>query len=314
MAEQNREKVNSQKLETISNIINEELFKARNESIEIRRDIKKQKEISDIIVEAIIDENLKNDFALKSSKALIKLIDRFELNYQFARITFDLFKQKLNELLPDFEEGTEIHKALLRGIENVEGRAIGYFYSKIFKEYEDLDIVETLISIKRELGDYEDSEEDYYKKALIKVEKALEKEIALIKDESTYKKLLGIEENKTEESINSNNEELCKKFCRHKEITRDRATLFLDYFFNYANIKCFKTERAKVISYLTGYSETKIEQSFSRIEKEKLESKEKKELSGKFYDDVEVIRKYFKILRLEEIQKQIDEDLEYRIE
>jgi hypothetical protein len=73
---------------------------------------------------------------------------------------------------------------------------------------------------------------------------------------------------------------------------------------------CKNTGKAKAISFLTGYSEQKIAQSFSRLEKEKSEMNEKKELGEKLSKDIDIVRKYLKILGLEEIEKQMDKDLE----
>ena len=84
----------------------------------------------------------------------------------------------------------------------------------------------------------------------------------------------------------------------------------MDYLFRYVEANCKKTEKARVISFLTGYSEKKITQAFSRLEKEKLELKEKSEFGEKFFNDIEVVRKYFKILKLEKIEEQMDLDLE----
>jgi uncharacterized transporter YbjL len=84
----------------------------------------------------------------------------------------------------------------------------------------------------------------------------------------------------------------------------------LDYLFELSAVNCRKTEKAKVISFLTGFSESKIEQTFSKIEREKLEYTKKNEFSKKFSDDIEIVRKYFKILKLEKAINKITQDLE----
>lgn len=94
-------------------------------------------------------------------------------------------------------------------------------------------------------------------------------------------------------------------------LTQDRAVLAMSYLFLSAKTNCRNTEKAKFISFLTGFSETKIAQSFSRIEKQKLELEEKTEFSKKNSDDYEVVRKLFEILKLTEIQEQIDRDFGY---
>lgn len=104
----------------------------------------------------------------------------------------------------------------------------------------------------------------------------------------------------------------CEREKNQKQLglTIDRATLFLDYLFKRAKIDCKNTEKAKVIAFLTGYSEKKIAQAFSRLEKEKLEFVDNTNASEKFSTDIKIIRNYFKTLRLDEIQQKIDNDLE----
>ena len=84
--------------------------------------------------------------------------------------------------------------------------------------------------------------------------------------------------------------------------------MFLNYLFTNANVNCRNTKKAEVISFLTGYRSKKIGQSFSHVEKEKLEIEEKGELSKKNSDDVRILRKYFEMLGLAQILKEIDKD------
>lgn len=110
----------------------------------------------------------------------------------------------------------------------------------------------------------------------------------------------------------SENDKKCERELNQKELglTLDRATLFIDYLFKYAKIDCKNTDKAKIIAFLTGYSEQKIAQAFSRLEKEKNDFTDKESSSEKFSNDIEIVRKYFKILKSDEIQKVIDDDLE----
>ena len=96
---------------------------------------------------------------------------------------------------------------------------------------------------------------------------------------------------------------------KHKDLSRDRATLLLDYLFNEAKAKCHNTKKAEVISALTGYSTNTIEQSFSRFEKEKLQIEDSSEVSEKFYNDMIVVRKYAEILGLANLVDKINKDL-----
>jgi len=96
---------------------------------------------------------------------------------------------------------------------------------------------------------------------------------------------------------------------KHKDLTLDRAVLLVDYIFKAAKVNCKNTQKAKVISFLTGYSENTIVQSFSRIEKEKLEIEDESEISDKFYNDMKIVRDYVEKIGLAEAVKIIDKDL-----
>ena len=106
------------------------------------------------------------------------------------------------------------------------------------------------------------------------------------------------------------NEKIGERETRQKALglTLDRAVWAISYLFESAETKCHNTEKAKFISFMTGFSETKIAQSFSRIERIKSEMEEKTETSKKNSDDYKIIRKLFETLNLTEIQKQIDKD------
>jgi hypothetical protein len=97
---------------------------------------------------------------------------------------------------------------------------------------------------------------------------------------------------------------------KHKDLTLDRSVLFVEYILRHLKTSCKNTDKAKAISFLTGYSEQKIAQSFSRLEKEKSEIKEKTEISDKILKDSNIVRKYLQILGLEEIEKEMNKDLE----
>lgn len=106
------------------------------------------------------------------------------------------------------------------------------------------------------------------------------------------------------------NEKIGEREAKQKALglTQDRAVWAMNYLFTAAKVNCHNTEKAKFISFLTGFSEAKIAQSFSRIEKLKLELEEKTEFSKKNSDDYDVIRNLFGILHLTEIQEQIEKD------
>jgi hypothetical protein len=86
-------------------------------------------------------------------------------------------------------------------------------------------------------------------------------------------------------------------------LTLDRATLALNYLLTCAKANCHNTEKAKFISFLTGFSENTITQKLSKLH-------EKADLNFVNYEkDMKIIHKYFENLGLPDISNQIDNDL-----
>lgn len=90
---------------------------------------------------------------------------------------------------------------------------------------------------------------------------------------------------------------------KHKDLTLDRATLFLNYLFTFARANCHNTKKAEVISFLTGYSKNTIGDKLSSLHSKADENY----LSYK--KDMEVISQYFESLGLPEIVEMINRDL-----
>ena len=91
---------------------------------------------------------------------------------------------------------------------------------------------------------------------------------------------------------------------KHTDLTLERAVLAMNYLLRFAKVNCHNTDKAKFISFLTGYSENTIAQKFSTLHK-------KEDANFTAYEkDMKVIRKYFEKLGLNEIVKMIDNDLE----
>lgn len=69
------------------------------------------------------------------------------------------------------------------------------------------------------------------------------------------------------------------------------ATLFFDYLFNYAEIKCDFTKKAELIEFLTGFSKRQLVKLPSAFEKQKLEIEDNGEISEKFLKDMNTVRR-----------------------
>ncbi len=109
-----------------------------------------------------------------------------------------------------------------------------------------------------------------------------------------FEKLLDLEERRKEatEGIKKN-----------RDLTLDRAALALNYLLTSAKANCHNTEKAKFISFLTGYSEKQIAQKLSKLHKKEDEN------HIAYQRDMKVISQYFAKLGLNEITNQIENDL-----
>lgn len=90
---------------------------------------------------------------------------------------------------------------------------------------------------------------------------------------------------------------------KHNDLTLDRAALALNYLLTCAKVNCHNTEKAKFISFLTGYSEKQIAQKLSKLHKKEDEN------YVAYQRDMKVISQYFEKLGLREITSQIEKDL-----
>lgn len=90
---------------------------------------------------------------------------------------------------------------------------------------------------------------------------------------------------------------------KHKDLTLDRATLALNYLLTHAKANCHNTEKAKFISFLTGYSEKQIAQKLSKLHKKEDEN------YIAYQRDLKIISQYFAKLGLTNITSQIENDL-----
>lgn len=91
---------------------------------------------------------------------------------------------------------------------------------------------------------------------------------------------------------------------KNQRMTLDRAILFVNYLSEFLQVNPTNVNKAKVINFLTGFSQTKIEQKFSTINKKNLDS------PNTYVEDIKTIRKAFELLGLDEIVKMIDNDFD----
>jgi hypothetical protein len=106
---------------------------------------------------------------------------------------------------------------------------------------------------------------------------------------------------------------------KHSDINIERATLFLSYLLDFAkvNSQSFNNKRKeisnsdknKIIEFLTTYSGKQSNKLWAKFNTEKAKIQETEEIEEKFYQDMQVIRKYFDLLGLSEIINKIDADL-----
>ncbi len=103
----------------------------------------------------------------------------------------------------------------------------------------------------------------------------------------------------------ADNKQIAEREAKQKELglSLDRATLFMNYLFTFAKVNCQNTRKAKVISFLTGYSTNTIGDKLSA-----LHSKADDNFIA-YEEDMKIVRKYFESLGLTEIVNMIDKDL-----
>lgn len=294
----------------IEEIIKDEFEKFKNaepskRSPENERQSQASYKIAMAIVQAVINNSTPYFLDLETDKILLSLIKRANLGDYYAGHTFWIIEDKLTSELNKLEKDSRSYSLLETSIEHINFMAVNFFEERLVEEFKDVHIAEILFRAKRTLDREEHSQDKYFRQAVLNVKKDVERRIELRKEEKLNREQI-YEPDDSDENYGIPNQASEK----HKDLTLDRATLFLGYFFNFAEVECTNTAKAKVISFLTGYSETKIAQAFSRIEKEKLSMIENEELSEKFSKDVNVVRKYFKLLNLEKVLDQIDQDLE----
>jgi hypothetical protein len=93
---------------------------------------------------------------------------------------------------------------------------------------------------------------------------------------------------------------------RNRDLTLDQAILFFTYLFEFTNVNCPNTKKAKVIATLTGFSENTINQRLSVINKKEVDNPKA------FSKDIKKVRSSFEQLNFREITSMIDKDLSFK--
>jgi len=295
MSERKLEELN-QKSE-IEEIINQEILNYRHSSEETINNLLPAKAILDKIFDAVWKEVTEQNYKLGSFNAFLPLIKQFKIE-RFIDIGFDRLKKKLNEALLENENNHKVKNTILYDIEIAESKVVNYYETLFLENHSSYDEIQKLVKIKKELSLTKESEQDYRRKALLNLEKKILININLLKEEKTLR-------DQSEESFNATKDNKNK----HDELNKEIVTLFMNHFFDYANVKCSNAKKAEVIAFLTGYSSKQIVKLFSELEKERLKIEENEEVSEKIYKDLNVARKLFVKLNLTEIIEKIDKEL-----
>lgn len=300
--------------EGIDQIIKEEFEKFEETQAQKAKSKKKDTylichQIAMDFVKRVIDAPLPYHFIYTDGKVLKNIIKRLDLNIQYAEKTYIRIVIELKGILKKIEDDKHNHTELSSSIKMIELEATQYFIDYLHEIFKDVHIAGILYTVKSNLVNFDYYEYEYFRKALFSIKEDVEMRIRLRKEEKKNR------EEMYDPPEDDDNYGIEKDFLKkHQDLTLDRSVLFMDYLFKYLRIDSMNTEKAKVIAFLTIFSEKKIAQAFSRLEKEKLEMKEKMELSNKFSKDIEVVRKYLKQINLEKVEELMDNDLEINFE
>jgi hypothetical protein len=199
-----------------------------------------------------------------------------------------------------------------KGLEIV---AIEYFRRKNTSEIKNLDLPQRLSKVKQKISEKHLLISEFEQKALLELQNEIENAIAIKKEELAHRKEF---ENLTEVKKEG---KLKNEISIHADLNQRTATLFLSYLLDYAKeksrenhgLKHKKTlsaaDKNRIIDFLTPISGKQSKKLHKPFKDEIAKIAEKEEISKKFYNDMQVIRKYFEMLGLSEITDKIDADL-----
>lgn len=208
-----------------------------------------------------------------------------QIDFKFNQ---DLYESKFDE------NKTETYREKLRDVmKHFETLAQEYYYREIHSDIKNLDLPEKLSNVKRKLTKINLNR--FERKAYEEVQKEIENDIAIQKEELLNRQQLSDSQKMHEEKEHS---------VKHKDLTLDRAVLFMEYLFRATKTSSFNKAKAEAISFLTGYSSETLRQRLSSI------NEEKNKKSSSFKKDLRIVRNLLDKLGLTEIVKDIDRDLQ----
>ena len=248
----------------------------------------------------------------KISDSLLNMIERANLDNDSAHSTFYFTATMLKEHLDNFNEDDYESRRLQNSIDQIETLATKYFENYFTEEFKGLTFPEMLNKIADTLSQPETRNRKFFRQAIL----SLQKKIEFRDTNELYPSQIYEPENADK------NHTIEKKILKkHKDITLDRATLFINYLLDFANEKSRDNFRSKnktplkdadknrIIDFLTPFSGTQSKKLHKPFKDEIAKIAEKEEISEKFYKDMKIVRKYFEMLGLSEILDKIDADL-----
>lgn len=287
----------------VTEILNEERQKANRPSEKKHPSENSKKLIASAqIIDTVINEALAegSDYYISFElfNFLLNSIKRFELDIDDAHYVFLQIQESLTNELSKLDPATHNYKLLSNSIRSVGFRAVRYFTEYLVEQFKEVHITEILFCVKRTLNSIENEDYRFFKEALLDIKKDAEERIELRKEQKrNYDEMWEFPEK--EENIGLPT----IHFNQDKNLTQDRAILFLDYLFKYAKTSSFKTNKAEVISFLTGYDHEGTRQRLSTIYTDKMKN------NSSFNKDLRIVRNLFDKLGLTAIVKQIDDEL-----
>ncbi|MEQ1642056.1 MAG: hypothetical protein ABL959_01265 [Pyrinomonadaceae bacterium] len=320
MMETDDQKVPSEELENIDEIIEDELRRAKEarpfkQSAESKRQTEASNKISTTILEVIKTEEPPYYFSRSASEALVGMIRRANLNNYTAHSTFYHIEWTLQNLLENQSKDSVLIGFLESAIASINSTAIRYFVAYLEDEFKDVHLAEIVQRSKATLDAVSERDEKYFRLAVEAIKKGAERRIDLIKEMRLNREQMGDTEDGKEVFSLEEKEKPDDRMRRQKDrgLTRESAYLFVDYLLDYAigksAVKKSITKRADVVEFLTGYSSTKLKDVPAWIDKGKAKIEEFQETDEKIFKELQNIRKQFESLGLQEIVARIDADL-----
>jgi len=289
---------------SIDEIIEEEIqYAKQTPPLKISPELEKKNQAAYSIAKSVVNlvKSEPNEYYLTQETItfLFNSIKRFELDSDEVHFIFWNIQESLASELPKLDPLSQQYRYLLISLKTLNYRAVNYFVEYLVEEFKGVHIAEILFRVKRTLNDLRENNYSFFQEALLQVKRNVEERIELRKEEKRNREEM-YEILDKEDNIGLPIEQ----FDKDKNLTLDRGVLFLDYLFNYAKTSSFKTEKAKAISFLTGYDCEGVRQRLSTIYTDK-----KKNLKS-FKKDLRIVRNLFNRLGLSEIVRQIDEELD----